>query len=116
MLLGLSLFLTMFVMGPTFENIEREAIGPYMRKECTPEEACLLAWGQVRGFMFKQTREKDLKLFLSLAGLDAVPTPEDTPARILIPAFVTSELKTAFIMGFCIYVPFLLIDLVVSVI
>ena len=115
-LLGLSLFLTLFVMGPTFEQIERHAIGPYMNKEIPAEKACVEAWAQLRQFMIRQTRASDLKLFMDMARLEPVEGPEDVPARVMIPAFVTSELKTAFIMGFCIYVPFLLIDLVVSVI
>ena len=115
-LLGLSLFLTLFVMGPTFENVEKHAIGPYMNQECSAQEACTKAWTQLRVFMIRQTRKSDLELFMDLARLPAVKGPEDVPARVMIPAFVTSELKTAFIMGFCIYVPFLLIDLVVSVI
>ena len=115
-LLGLSLFLTLFVMGPTFENVEKHAIGPYMSKEITAEQACVQAWTQLRGFMIRQTRNSDMKLFMEMAHLEDVDSPEDVPARVMIPAFVTSELKTAFIMGFCIYVPFLLIDLVVSVV
>jgi flagellar biosynthesis protein FliP len=115
-LLGLSLFLTLFVMGPTFEDVEKNAIAPYLRKEMAAEEACVQAWNQLRGFMIRQTRAADMSLFMQLARLEPVEGPEDVPARVLIPAFVTSELKTAFIMGFCIYVPFLLIDLVVSVV
>jgi flagellar biosynthesis protein FliP len=115
-LLGLSLFLTLFVMGPTFEQIERYAIGPYMNKEISAEQACVEGWKQLRQFMIRQTRASDMQLFMNMARLEPVDGPEDVPARVMIPAFVTSELKTAFIMGFCIYVPFLLIDLVVSVI
>jgi len=115
-LLGLSMFLTFFVMGPTFENIEKKALSPYLAKECTVEDAFQRGWGELRVFMMKQTRKGDLGLFLDLARIGKISTPDDVPARVLIPAFVTSELKTAFIMGFCLYVPFLLIDLVVAVI
>jgi flagellar biosynthesis protein FliP len=115
-LLGMSLFLTLFVMGPTFEQVEQHAIGPYMNKEISAEQACVQAWTQLRKFMSRQTRKSDLQLFMDMSGLEAVDGPDDVPARVMIPAFVTSELKTAFIMGFCIYVPFLLIDLVVSVV
>jgi flagellar biosynthetic protein FliP len=115
-LLGLSMFLTFFVMGPTFERIEKKALSPYAAKECTAEEAFQRGWGELREFMLKQTRQGDVRLFLELARVGKVPTANDIPARVLIPAFVTSELKTAFIMGFCLYVPFLLIDLVVAVI
>jgi flagellar biosynthetic protein FliP len=115
-MLGLSLFLTLFVMGPTFEAIESKAVAPYMSKSITSDEALQRGWGELRTFMIRQTRKSDLALFLDLSRTGRVATPDDIPARVLIPSFVTSELKTAFIMGFCIYVPFLLIDLVVSVI
>jgi flagellar biosynthesis protein FliP len=115
-MLGLSLFLTLFVMGPTFDSIEKRAITPYLAKECTIQEAAERGWGELRGFMLKQTRKNDLALFLDLARIGKTPSAAEVPARVLIPAFVTSELKTAFIMGFCLYVPFLLIDLVVSVV
>jgi flagellar biosynthetic protein FliP len=115
-LLGLSMFLTFFVMGPTFEQIEKKALSPYFAKECTVDVACERGWAELRHFMMKQTRMGDLSLFLDLAKVGKVSEPNDVPARVLIPAFVTSELKTAFIMGFCLYVPFLLIDLVVAVI
>ncbi|MBX3444716.1 MAG: flagellar type III secretion system pore protein FliP [Planctomyces sp.] len=115
-LLGLALFLTLFVMGPTFEAIDQNALTPYMDKELSAPQACELAWAELRQFMIRQTRKSDLQLFLDLAKSEPPETAADIPARVLVPAFVTSELKTAFIMGFCLYVPFLLIDLVVSVV
>ena len=115
-LIGLALFLTMFTMGPTFERIEERAVNPYMQQQISGTEACQAGWGELRQFMLRQTRKQDLSLFMELADVRSIETPDDTPARILIPAFVTSELKTSFIMGFCIYIPFLLVDLVVSVI
>jgi flagellar biosynthetic protein FliP len=116
--LGMSLFLTLFTMGPTLEAIEKNAVQPYMAQppQITGIEACQAGWLELRTFMMRQTRKQDLALFIDLANVGPVSTPEDTPARVLVPAFVTSELKTAFIMGFCIYIPFLLVDLVVSVV
>lgn len=115
-ILGLSLFLTFFVMGPTLDVIEQQAVRPYLDDEISGG----MAWEQgslaLKSFMLEHTRKQDLAVFIDLAGIKPLETPADTPMRILIPAFVTSELKTAFIMGFCIYVPFLLIDLVVSIV
>ena len=115
-ILGLALFLTLFVMGPTFSTIEQEAIQKYLRGEVSGAAAWETGSQALRTFMLAQTRRQDLLLFTELAGLDGLETPENTPMRLLIPAFVTSELKTAFLMGFCLYLPFVLIDLVVSVI
>lgn len=115
-ILGLSLFLTMFVMGPTFTVIERDAVKKYLSGEIDGAQAWETGSQALRTFMLSQTRNQDLMLFTELAGLDGIETPESTPMRLLIPAFVTSELKTAFIMGFCLYLPFVLIDLVVSVV
>jgi len=115
-LLGLSLFLTLFVMGPTFEAVEAKAVTPYRAGEITMDVAVQKSWTELRSFMLKQTRKSDLALFLELSHTGKVATAADVPARVLIPSFITSELKTAFIMGFCLYVPFLLIDLVVSVV
>jgi flagellar biosynthetic protein FliP len=113
-LIGLSLFLTYFVMGPTLEGVHERAIVPYLDGTIGGAVAVQTGTEEFRGFMLRQTRKQDLALFLHLAGVGSVDRPEDTPLRILLPAFVISELKTAFIMGFCIYIPFLLIDLVVS--
>lgn len=115
-LLGMSLFLTLFTMGPTLEEIEAKAVQPYMAQQLTGMEAGQAGWAELRKFMLHQTRKQDLALFVEMANIDTLETPEDAPARVLVPAFVTSELKTAFIMGFCIYIPFLLVDLVVSVV
>lgn len=115
-ILGLSLFLTMFVMAPTFSQIEQEAVTPYLDGTITGEQAWHQGAGAIRNFMLSQTRSADLALFVELSGGEAIETPESTPLRILVPAFIISELKTAFIMGFCLYLPFVLIDLVISVI
>ncbi len=115
-ILGMALFLTLFVMGPTLESIEQHAVRPYLDDEITGAEAWTQGTAALRTFMLQNTRQDDLLAFIEMADVEAIETPEETPLRILIPAFVTSELKTAFIMGFCLYVPFLLIDLVVSVV
>jgi flagellar biosynthetic protein FliP len=115
-ILGMSLFLTLFTMGPTLEAIEAKAVQPYMSQQMTGVEACQIGWIELRAFMLYQTRKQDLALFVELANMEQLSTAEEAPARVLVPAFVTSELKTAFIMGFCIYIPFLLVDLVVSVV
>ncbi len=113
-IIGLSLFLTLFVMGPTINQVNNNAITPLLAGEIETAEALHRASGDLRIFMLGQTRDRDIQLFLDISNQPDIATPEDTPMRILIPAFIVSELKTAFIMGFCIYVPFLLIDLVVS--
>ena len=115
-ILGLALFLTFFVMGPTLESIDQHAVRPYLDEQITGVEAFSEGMTVMRAFMLQNTRKDDLLAFIELAKVEAIETPEKTPWRILIPAFVTSELKTAFIMGFCVYVPFLLIDLVISVV
>ncbi len=115
-LIGFALFMTLFTMGPIFDSIHDGAITPLLAEEITPIEAASRATTELRGFMLHQTRRNDLAMFISLAGIETIETPEDTPTRILVPAFMISELKTAFIMGFCIYVPFILIDLLVSTI
>lgn len=115
-LLGLSLFLTLFTMGPTLEAIETNAVQPYMTQQMTAVDAWKAGWTELRKFMLYQTRQQDLALFIEMANIGPLSTADETPARVLVPAFVTSELKTAFIMGFCIYIPFLLVDLVVSVV
>ena len=115
-IIGLSLFLTLFVMGPTVREIEQTALTPYLREETSGIEAGARALGSVKTFMLRQTRKQDLTLFIAMSETGGVETPEATPLRILLPAFVISELKTAFIMGFCLYLPFVLVDLVVSII
>jgi flagellar biosynthetic protein FliP len=113
-LIGLSLFLTLFTMGPTLEQINAKAIQPYLDKKITGPAAISAGTGELRLFMLRHTRKQDLSLFVNLAGLQALEKAEDTPFEVLVPAFVISELKTAFIMGFCIYLPFLLVDLVIA--
>ncbi|MFG0333916.1 MAG: flagellar type III secretion system pore protein FliP [Maioricimonas sp. JB049] len=115
-ILGLSMFLTLFVMAPTFRAIENDAVSPYLEGTITGAEAWQAGSNGLRAFMITQTRKSDLMLFVDLAGMEGLESPESTPMRVLVPAFITSELKTAFIMGFCLYLPFVLIDLVVSVI
>ena len=112
--IGLALFLTFFVMSPVWNRINDQALKPYMANELTQEEAFNAATVPIREFMFKQTREKDLALFLNLAKLDRPNNKEEVPLISLIPAFVISELKTAFTIGFILYVPFLVIDMVVA--
>jgi flagellar biosynthetic protein FliP len=111
---GLSLFLTLFVMGPVWEDMNAHAITPYLDKKIGAPEALKNASSALEGFMLKQTRRQDLALFIHLAGLKAPEKAADVPFRVVVPAFMISELKTAFIMGFLIYIPFLLVDLVVS--
>jgi flagellar biosynthetic protein FliP len=101
-------------MAPTFQAIHDEAIAPCMNSELPTREAVEIASGHLRTFMLQQTRKRDLMLFVELSGQPDIESPEQTPMQVLVPAFIVSELKTAFVMGFCIYVPFLLIDLVVS--
>jgi flagellar biosynthetic protein FliP len=113
-LVGIALFLTMFVMAPTFTKIKDEAIDPLRAEKITQEVALKRAEGPMREFMFDQTRSKDLALFVNMANLERPETRADVPTWVLIPAFTISELKTAFQIGFLIFLPFLIIDLVVS--
>ena len=114
-LIGLALFLTMFVMAPTYMEVNEKAIQPYIAGELTnPTEALNAAMGPIREFMFRQARAKDIKLFLDVGALPRPETEDDVPTYVLIPAFVISELSTAFQMGFLIYIPFLIIDMVVA--
>ncbi len=115
-ILGLSLFLTLFVMAPTMSQVEQDAIRPYLEDRITGDVAFENGAAALQQFMLRQTRKADIALFASMANIESISTPQDTPMRVLIPAYVISELKTAFIMGFCLYLPFMLIDLVVSVI
>jgi len=113
-LLGLSLFLTLFVMGPTLDEINDKAVTPYLDHKISGGEAAHAGGALLHRFMLRYTRRQDLALFIHLAGLKSLQQPSDTPWHVLVPAYVISELKTAFIMGFCIYIPFLLVDLVVA--
>ncbi|GAA0469204.1 hypothetical protein GCM10009096_07670 [Parasphingorhabdus litoris] len=113
-LVGLALFLSLFVMRPVIDTINVEAYSPYGEGEITIEEAISRSGDALHGFMIKQTRQSDLKLFMELADTPPVAQPEEIPFSILLPAFVTSELKTAFQIGFLIFLPFLIIDLLVA--
>lgn len=116
-LIGLALFLTLFIMSPIFSEINEKAIKPYDRGEITQEEAIKRGSAPIRTFMYGETQEKDLALLCDISGID-VPTNmeeyNEVSMTLVIPAFILSELRTAFIMGFCIYVPFIIIDMVVS--
>lgn len=114
-LIGLALFITLFIMMPVFNEINSEALQPYMENEISEEEAIEKAVKPIREFMLRQTRQNELQLFIDLSRTDEIINdPEDVPLTVLIPAFILSELKTAFIMGFVIFVPFLIIDMVVA--
>jgi flagellar biosynthetic protein FliP len=113
-LLGLALFLTMFVMAPVLTQVNENAIQPYLAGTMDSETALEAGTGPMRTFMLSQTRETDLELFLDLSRRPRPETADEIPTEVLLPAFVTSELKTAFTMGFLLFVPFLVIDLVVS--
>ncbi len=113
-LTGLALFLTLFIMRPTIDEIGEKAVRPYLEKKLDAVGAAKAAAGPMRAFMLRQTRKQDLGLLMYMAGEGTVQGPEDVPFTVLVPAFIISELKTAFIMGFCIFMPFLMVDLVVS--
>jgi flagellar biosynthetic protein FliP len=113
-LVGIAFFLTLFVMSPTLNEIKTEAYDPLRNGAITQEVALKRAEAPLREFMFNQTREKDLALFVKLGKVSDVKTRRDVPTHVLIPAFIISELKTAFQIGFLIFLPFLIIDLVVS--
>jgi len=113
-LIGLALFLTMFVMGPVFTKIGDDAVKPLMDNKISAADALDKAQLPLHAFMIKQTRREDLGLFVKLAGGETYSTPDQVPLRVLVPAFVTSELKTGFQIGFLIFLPFLVIDIVVA--
>jgi flagellar biosynthetic protein FliP len=113
-IIGLSLFLTMFVMGPTIDRVYTEAYQPYSNQQIDFNVALQRAEVPVREFMLKQTRESDFALFAKLAKLEPSVTAQDAPFRVIVPAFVTSELKSAFQIGFMIFIPFLIIDMIVA--
>jgi len=114
MIAGLALFLTLFIMAPVWQDINEKALQPYLREEIPQELALKKAVEPVRHFMLKQTREKDLALFVGMSRMARPKNANDVPLPVLIPAFVISELKTAFFIGFVLYVPFLVIDMVVA--
>ena len=113
-LIGLALFLTLFIMSPTLSRINTEAIQPLSAGEITGEQAIDAAIDPLREFMFAETRNEELALFVDIAGIEVVETADDIPTWVLVPAFIISELRAAFIIGFLIYIPFIVIDMVVS--
>ncbi|WP_271749153.1 flagellar type III secretion system pore protein FliP [Bacillus paralicheniformis] len=113
-LIGLALFLTFFIMGPTFSEINKEALTPLMNNKITLDEAYTKAETPIKTFMSKHTRQKDLALFMNYAKMETPESIDDIPLSTMVPAFVISELKTAFQMGFMIFIPFLIIDMVVA--
>ena len=113
-IVGLSLFLTLFVMGPTLDKVYKQAYEPFAANQITFTEALDRGQLPLRQFMLKQTRQSDLGLFTRLAKLEGEVKPETVPFRVLVPAFVTSELKSAFQIGFLIFIPFLVIDMIVA--
>lgn len=114
LLVGLALFLTFFVMGPAFTEINRNALQPYIAGNMAQDVALENAVTPLRKFMFAQTREQDLSLFVQLAKIEQPKTRADVPTLVLIPAFIVSELKTAFLIGFIIFLPFLIIDILAA--
>lgn len=113
-LLGLAMFITIFIMAPTFNQINNTAIQPYLEDEVTQSEALNLAQTPIKKFMVKQTREKDLLMFMDLGDIESVGTIDELPLYVVVPSFVISELRIAFQIGFMIYLPFMVIDLVVA--
>ncbi len=113
-ILGLSLFLTLFIMTPIFTEVNKVAVQPYLQGSVTAFEAINDATVPFKQFMLAQTRETDIRMFADIAGITDIESPEQTPLTLLMPAFVTSELKTAFQIGFMVFIPFVVIDLVVA--
>jgi len=113
-LIGLALFLTMFIMAPVFDRVNKDALQPYLSETLTAPQALDKAQVPLKDFMLAQTRQSDLDLFMRLSKRTDIASPDQVPLTILVPAFVTSELKTAFQIGFMIFIPFLIIDLVVA--
>ncbi|MBK4739296.1 flagellar type III secretion system pore protein FliP [Noviherbaspirillum sp. DKR-6] len=113
-LVGLALFLTLFVMGPVWDRIYTDAYAPLQENRINFSQALDKGAAPLKGFMLKQTRQSDLALYVKMSGSPALQGPDDVPLRLLVPAFITSELKTAFQIGFAIFIPFLIIDMVVA--
>jgi flagellar biosynthetic protein FliP len=113
-IVGLSLFLTFFIMAPVFDKVYETAWRPYAANQINLVEAADRAAQPIKGFMLKQTRQEDLALFVRLARIPALNSPEETPLKVLVPAYVISEIKTAFTIGFIVFIPFLIIDMVVA--
>jgi flagellar biosynthetic protein FliP len=113
-LIGISMFLTFFIMSPVFKQIDDRALQPYLNEELKSFEALEQAKEPIKAFMLSQTRITDLSTFAEIAGVEQMDSPEDAPMTVIIPSFITSELKTAFQIGFMFFIPFLIIDLVVA--
>ncbi|WP_095509397.1 flagellar type III secretion system pore protein FliP [Rubrivirga marina] len=113
-IIGLSLFLTFFVMNPVFTEIDQAALRPYLDGQLEQAEALEIAAKPIKGFMLQHTRDKDLVQFMDLAGLPSVARPTDVPFHVLVPAYVISELRVAFQIGFMLFLPFLVVDLIVA--
>jgi len=113
-IVGLALFLTLFIMSPVFGQINEEAFQPYLAEEIGEEEALDLALQPLREFMFDQVSDRDLALFIEIAGEERPSNQEEVPTLVLVPAFIISELKTAFQIGFLLYIPFIIIDMIVA--
>ncbi len=113
-LVGLALFLTFFIMSPVISQVNDDALKPYSAGELSQNEAIEIGLEPIRDFMLEQVNDKDLSLFLDIAKIDSIETYDDIPTSVLIPAFIISELRAAFIIGFLIYIPFIVIDMVVA--
>lgn len=113
-IIGLSLFLSLFIMTPVLQQVNDQALQPYIQEKVSAIDAIKVAVEPFKTFMLAQTRETDIRMFADIAGIESIASPEETPLRLLLPAFVTSELKTAFQIGFMIFIPFVIIDLVVA--
>jgi flagellar biosynthetic protein FliP len=113
-IIGLSLFLSLFIMTPVLQQVNDQAVQPYLQEKVSAIEAIKVAVEPFKTFMLAQTRETDIRMFADIAGIESIASPEETPLRLLLPAFVTSELITAFQIGFMIFIPFVIIDLVVA--
>lgn len=113
-LIGLALFLTMFIMSPVFTQINNDAIKPLNNNQISQEQAFEAGIAPIREFMLEQVKPKDLKLFMNIADIDTVDSLDEIPTTVIIPAFIISELRIAFIIGFVIYIPFIVIDMVVA--
>ncbi|NIE78572.1 flagellar type III secretion system pore protein FliP [Pantoea sp. Tr-811] len=113
-LTGMALFLTLFIMAPVFDRVNQDALQPYLNEQMTAQQAIDKAQGPLKDFMLAQTRQSDLDLFMRLSKRTDIAGPDQVPLTILVPSFVTSELKTAFQIGFMIFIPFLIIDMVVA--
>jgi flagellar biosynthetic protein FliP len=114
LLTGMALFLTMFIMAPVFDRVNNDALQPYLAEKMSAQDALAKAEAPIKDFMLAQTRQSDLDMFMRLSRRTDIPSADQAPLTIVVPAFVTSELKTAFQIGFMIFIPFLIIDLVIA--